>query len=344
MGWLVGPIQLLAVAHCGATLVLAEGAPDYPQPDRLWRLVEAHRVTMLGIGPTLARTMRRYGNAGFEQRDMTSLRAAASTGEPWDETSWMWVYRDVLGSRGPVMNYSGGTEVGGIISTNILYPIKPCSFHGPVPGTGADIVDPEGRSVGAGEVGELVMREPCIGTTRGLWHDRERYLDSYWRTIPGIWVHGDWASRDSDGAWYIHGRSDDTIKIPAGKRTGPAEIEDLLIRSGGAAESATVGVPDAVKGAALVCVVVPARGETPGAQLAARLSDAVVAGLGGSFRPRQILFVSDLPKTRNMKIMRRVVRRLLTGEELGDMSSLVNPEAVDELRRVAAAATPKNAP
>lgn len=334
MGWLVGPIQLTAAALCGATLVMAEGAPDYPQTDRLWRLVEDHRVSFLGIGPTLARSMRRYGDAGLETRDLSSLRIGASTGEPWDEESWMWVYRKVLGGRAPLMNYSGGTEVGGILATNILYPIKPCSFHGPVPGTGADIVDAEGRSVGPGEVGELVMREPCIGTTRGLWHDPERYLDSYWRTIASLWVHGDWASRDVDGAWFIHGRSDDTIKI-AGKRTGPAEVEGLLLGTGAAAEAAAVGVPDPIKGAAVVCVVVPARGQEPGPALAARLCDAVVAGLGGSFKPSQVLFVGDLPKTRNMKVMRRVVRSVLTGAALGDTSSLVNPEAVEELRRTA---------
>src|SRR5690606_5217711 len=135
--------------------------------------------------------------------------------------------------------------------------------------------------------------EPCIGTTRGLWRDRERYLESYWRTIPGMWVHGDWASRDEDGAWFIHGRSDDTIKV-AGKRTGPAEIESLLLGSGAAAEAAAVGVPDPVKGASVVCVVVPPTGATPDAQLAGRLSDAVVAGLGGSFRPARVLFVTDL--------------------------------------------------
>jgi acetyl-CoA synthetase len=182
-----------------------------------------------------------------------------------------------------------------------------------------------------GEVGELVMRAPCIGTTRGLWRDRERYLETYWRQIPGMWVHGDWASRDLDGLWYIHGRSDDTIKI-SGKRAGPAEIEDLLLATRAVTEAAAVGVPDAIKGAALVCAVVPAASERTGAALAARLADAVAAGLGGSFRPLRVLFVSDLPKTRNMKVMRRLVRAVLTGEPPGDQSSLVNPEAIEELR------------
>jgi len=334
MGWLVGPVQITAATLVGATLVLAEGAPDYPEPARIWRLVRDHGITFLGIGPTLARTLRRYGDAVPAHFDLSSLRIAASTGEPWDHDSWMWVFEKVCGRRAPLMNYSGGTELGGIVATNILFPIKPASFHGPIPGTGADIVDANGQSLRLGEVGELVMRAPCIGTTRGLWRDRERYLENYWQKIPGMWVHGDWASRDFDGRWYIHGRSDDTIKI-AGKRAGPAEIENLLLATRAVTEAAAVGVPDAIKGTALVCAVVAAATERAGAALAARLADVVATGLGGSFRPLRILFVSDLPKTRNMKVMRRLVRAVLTGEPPGDQSSLVNPEAMQELGKAA---------
>jgi acetyl-CoA synthetase len=335
IGWLVGPIQIAACALAGATLVMAEGTPDYPEPDRLWRLIETHRVTFLGLSPTIARILIRYGDEAVARRDLTSLRLAASTGEPWDPPSWNWVFEKVLGRRGPLMNYSGGTEMGGLVATNLLYPIKPASFFGPIPGTGADIVDADGRSVATGEVGELVMREACIGTTRGLWRDPERYLDSYWRRIPGMWVHGDWASRDADGYWHIHGRSDDTIKI-AGKRTGPAEIESLLLATKRITDAAAVAVPDPTKGSAVVCAVVAAPGATADAALAETLAAAVVAGLGSPFRPSRIVFVSDLPKTRNMKTMRRVVRAALTGEPAGDLTTLVNPEVVDELRRVVA--------
>jgi acetyl-CoA synthetase len=292
-------------------------------------------VTFLGLSPTIARILIRYGDEAVARRDLTSLRLAASTGEPWDPPSWNWVFEKVLGRRGPLMNYSGGTEMGGLVATNLLYPIKPASFFGPIPGTGADIVDADGRSVATGEVGELVMREACIGTTRGLWRDPERYLDSYWRRIPGMWVHGDWASRDADGYWHIHGRSDDTIKI-AGKRTGPAEIESLLLATKRITDAAAVAVPDPTKGSAVVCAVVAAPGATADAALAETLAAAVVAGLGSPFRPSRIVFVSDLPKTRNMKTMRRVVRAALTGEPAGDLTTLVNPEVVDELRRVVA--------
>ena len=172
---------------------------------------------------------------------------------------------------------------------------------------------------------------PSIGLTRGLWRDPARYIESYWSKIPGMWVHGDFASIDEDGNWFIHGRSDDTIKI-AGKRTGPAEIEAFLLATGKVAEAAAIGVPDPVKGSAVVCVCVLARGvgETPA--LVEELRRAVADGLGSSFRPKRIAFVSDLPKTRSMKIMRRVVRSVWVGEPAGDLSGLVNPEAVAQLR------------
>jgi acetyl-CoA synthetase len=336
-GWLVGPLQITAALLAGATCILVEGTPDYPTPDRLWRLVEEHKISFLGCGPTLARMMMQHGNKDVAKHTLSSLRLAASTGEPWDPDSWLWLFENVLGRRGPLMNYSGGTELGGILATNVLFPIKPASFSGPIPGTGADIVDADGQSVGANQVGELVMRQACIGTTRGLWRDPQRYIESYWSRFPGLWVHGDWASRDADGSWFIHGRSDDTIKI-AGKRTGPAEIEALLLATHRVTDAAAVAVPDPLKGSAVVCTVIAGALEKPGQELAAALSDAVVSGLGGSFRPKQVLFVRDLPRTRNMKTMRRVIRAVLLDETPGDLTALVNPEAVDELQNVVAAA------
>ncbi|WP_445503463.1 AMP-binding protein [Microvirga sp. G4-2] len=330
-GWLVGPAQLVATLLAGATLVLAEGVPDYPAADRLWRLVEAHKVSFLGMSPTLARLMRNAGEALVSGRDLSSIRVAASTGEPWDKASWLWIFEHALKRRAPLQNYSGGTEMGGILSTNILKPLKPASFSGPILGAGADIVDADGRSVGDNQVGELVMRAPCIGTTRGLWNDPERYIESYWSKIPGMWVQGDWAMRDNDGVWTIHGRSDDTIKI-AGKRVGPAEIEALALATGTVADIAAVAVKDEIKGAAIVCVAVPIRGINE-ASVTAAIAQAISKGLGSSFRPKAVYCVSELPKTRNMKTMRRVIRAVLAGEALGDLSALLNPSAVDEIRR-----------
>ena len=330
MGWLVGPILVFGGLLVGATVVLAEGAPNYPQPDRLWRLIERHRVTYLGLAPTVARLSMSLEEDALAKLDLSSLRVIVSTGEPWTPEAWQWTFERVGGRRIPLLNYSGGTEVGGILTGTVIHPLKPCAFAGAVPGTGADVVDADGVSVGPHVTGELVMRSPSIGLTRGLWHDRERYLESYWSRLPNLWVHGDFASRDADGMWYVHGRSDDTLKI-AGKRTGPSEIEALLLATGLLQDAAAIGIPDAVKGTAVVCICVPRAGIDKGTALKS-LSAAVVAGLGGAFRPAKVVLVDDLPRTRNMKMMRRVVRAAWLGEDPGDLSTLVNPEAVHAIR------------
>lgn len=331
MGWLVGPILVFGGLLMGGTVVLAEGAPDYPDVDRMWRLVDDHAVSYLGIAPTVVCAAMARNDAQLERHDLSSLRVFTSTGEPWSRDAWLWLFERVGGARVPLLNYSGGTEVGGIVASTVIHPLKPCSFTGPVPGTGADIVDAEGRSLPAGEVGDLVMRRPSIGLTRGLWNDEARYLDAYWNAIPGMWVHGDLASVDADGFWFVHGRSDDTLKI-AGKRTGPSEIESLLLASGLTVEAAAVGTPDPIKGTAILCFCVLAAEVAENADTRAQLSDAVVAGLGTPFRPKQIVFVAQLPKTRNMKVMRRVIRAVWHGDPPGDLSSLVNPESLDAIR------------
>jgi acetyl-CoA synthetase len=332
MGWLVGPLLVFGGLLVGSTIVLAEGAPNYPEPDRLWRLVERHRVTYLGLAPTVARMSMSLTDAQLAERDLSSLRVMISTGEPWTPEAWHWTFDRIGRQRVPLLNYAGGTEIGGILTGTVIHPLKPCAFAGPVPGTGADIVDADGLSVGAGITGELVMRTPSIGLTRGLWHDRERYLQSYWSRLPDVWVHGDFASRDADGMWYVHGRSDDTLKI-AGKRTGPSEIEALLMGTGLLQDAAAIGIPDPIKGTAVVCVCVPRAGIDT-ATAAKTLSAAIAAGLGGAFKPAHVVFVADLPRTRNLKVMRRVVRSAWLGEDTGDLSTLVNPESVPAIRAV----------
>ena len=331
MGWVVGPFTGLATSFFGGSLVVAEGTPDYPDTTRHWRLMQDYGVTWLGIAPTTVRGMMRYGDE-VEGFDYSKLRIMASTGEPWTEDAWRWLFERVGGGRSPILNYCGGTECfGGIISSGILEPMKPGTFSGPMPGTGAQVVDADGNPAPPGVLGELVMTTPSIGNTRGLWRDDERYLDGYWSMYGDKWRQGDWAMIDEDGYWYVTGRSDDVINI-SGKRTGPTEIEGALMSSGRISEAAVIGVPDPVKGAALCCVCVPMPGEASDDELRGALSNAVTDALGRSYRPRDILFVSDLPKTRNMKIMRRVVRSVVLGEPAGDLSSLVNPEAVEELR------------
>ncbi len=335
-GWFGGTVTILGSLLAGATLVIAEGAPTFPDPARLWRLIARHRVTHFGTAPTLARMLRRETEALLDRYDLSSLRAIPSSGEAWDRESWSWVMRRVGRGRAPILNFSGGTEMSAIVASNILFPQKPASFNGAVPGTGGDIVGPDGQSLPPGQIGELVMREACIGTTRGLWRDEQRYIDSYWSQIPGMWVQGDLASRDADGFWFLHGRSDDTMKV-SGKRIGPTEIEEALLATGTVTEAAAVGLPDAMTGSAVVCVAVPAPGQAGDAAQARALTEAVARALGRSFRPKRVVFVGDLPKTRSMKVMRRVVRATLAGQAPGDLSSLVNPEAVEELAAKAAA-------
>jgi acetyl-CoA synthetase len=333
MGWLVGPLVAVGVPLAGAAVVLADGGPDYPDRGRLWRLVEQYRVSFLGLAPTTARSFIGQGGGGIEHHDLSSLRICASTGEVWTPEAWHWTFDHVCQRRVPLLNYSGGTEVGGgILCGTVMHPIKPCALSRAIPGMGAAVVDDHGHEVGPGVVGELVLRKPSIGLTRSLWNDDERYLESYWNALPGLWRHGDWAMVDADGYWYVLGRSDDTLKI-AGKRTGPSEIEALLAATGHVLESAVVGLPDAVKGQAVCCVVKLMPRVMLTESVRAELSQAVVDGLGPPFRPKLFIAVDDLPKTRNMKVMRRVVRAACLGEDAGDLSSLVNPEAVAALRQ-----------
>ena len=258
MGWVVGPLLVYGVTTIGATMVLIEGAPNFPDPERMWRAVAAHRVSYLGVAPTTIRTFMAQGSDPWRSSDLSGLRVVISSGEAWTPDAWNWLFDTVCRRRVPLLNFSGGTEMVGIVGCTVVEPLKPASFNCAVPGAGADVADEHGDTARPGAVGELVMRRPSIGLTRGLWKDRERYLDTYWSTWPGVWHHGDFASRDADGHWYIHGRSDDTLKI-AGKRTGPAEIESLLMATGLLAEAAAVGVPDPIKGSALLvaCALKP---------------------------------------------------------------------------------------
>jgi acetyl-CoA synthetase len=332
MGWMMGPwLSFGALIH-GATLLLFDGAPDFPAPDRLWSLVERHRVNQLGISPTVIRSLIPYGDEQFQKHDLSSLKCFASTGEPWNPEPWMWLFEKVGGGTRPIMNYSGGTELsGGILMGNPLMPIKPCALSAPCPGMAADVLDENGNPI-RNAVGELVIKTPWIGMTRGFWKDTQRYLDTYWSRWPNVWVHGDFAAIDSDGLWYILGRSDDTIKI-AGKRLGPAEVESILTRHASVVESAAIGVPHEIKGSELVMFVVLKKGVEGTDALRNELHNLIVEDMGKALAPKSILFVSDLPKTRNAKVMRRMIRAAYLGQEPGDTSSLVNPEAVEEVKR-----------
>ncbi len=331
IGWVMGPLLVLTSLMTGATMLLYDGAPDYPAPDRVWDLVERHGVTLLGVSPTFVRSIMRFGDEPVKKHSLQTLRAFGSTGEPWNPTPWLWLFEQVGERQRPIINYSGGTEIaGGILIGNWLTPLKPCSFGGPIPGIAADVVDENGNPV-RNAVGELVIRQPWIGMTRGFWRDPERYLQTYWSRFPNVWVHGDWAAVDEDGLWYILGRSDDVIKV-AGKRLGPAEVESVLVKNPAVAEAAAIGVPDEVKGEAVVCFVMLKPSEVASDQLKNDLRALVSEELGKPLAPKDIFFVRDLPRTRNAKIMRRVIRAVYLGRDPGDVSSLENPSAVEEIK------------
>ncbi len=332
MGWMMGPWLVFGTLLIGATMMIYDGAPDFPDVDRLWAMTARHKVTHLGLSPTLIRALKGHGETPVKNHDLSGLRMAGSTGSPWDPDSWMWLFNTVLESRKPIINYSGGTEIsGGIVCGNFFKPLKPCAFSGPVPGMDADVVNENGTPVRR-EVGELIIRQPWIGMTRGFWGDKERYLDSYWRTFPGVWRHGDFAAIDEDGLWYILGRSDDTIKI-AGKRLGPAEVEALLNEHPLVLESAAIAVPHAVKDNVMVGFVVLKKEADDPESVRAALMEKVVNGLGKALRPKEILFCRALPKTRNAKVMRRLIRAVYLNEPTGDMSSLENPKTLDAIRQ-----------
>ena len=327
MGWMMGPWLVFGAMILGSTYVLYDGAPDYPGPNRLWEIVERHRITTLGISPTLIRALMPFGEEPIRSHDLSSIRFFASTGEPWNPGPWMWLFDKVGHRKRPIINYSGGTEIsGGIVMGNPILPLKPTAFSAPCPGIAADVFDENGQSV-SNQVGELVIKSPWIGMTRGFWRDPGRYEETYWSRWPDVWVHGDFAVVDTDGQWYILGRSDDTIKV-AGKRLGPAEIESILVSHPAVIEAAAVGVPDDLKGNVVVVFCVLTGGYPPSDELRDELKNSIISSLGKPLAPREVLFVKDLPTTRNAKVMRRMIRAAYLRKDPGDTTSLVNPESL----------------
>lgn len=330
LGWMMGPWEIIGLLTLGGTMVLYDGAVDHPRPDRLWALAARHRVTVCGISPTVIRAQMSHGSEMVRRHDLSALRVLGSTGEAWNPEPWLWYFQHVGGGRCPIINYSGGTEVsGGILWCTPIQPQKPCCFTGPALGMDAEVYDERGRPA-RGAVGELVIRKPWPGMTRGFWRDPERYLAAYWSRWPDVWVHGDFVLVDEEGFWFTQGRSDDTIKI-AGKRLGPAEVESALVSHPAVSEAAAIGVPDELKGEAVVCFAVLAPGREPSELLRRELEDVVVGQLGKALRPKRVLFVRDLPRTRNGKIMRRVIRAKHLGMDPGDLTALENPSSVEDI-------------
>jgi acetyl-CoA synthetase len=323
IGWIMGPWTIIAAGSAGARLCLIEGSPTTPSPTRLWELVERESITMLGVSPSLTRGLISKGAAPSPEQ-VRSLRTIGATGEPMSPEAYRWLADIVGGRRCPIINISGGTEVGGAFLAPLpTQELKVSSLGGPALGMDVGIVDDEGHDVAPGEVGQLICRAPWPAMTMGLWKDPERYLDTYWRRLPGVWVHGDWASVDEDGQWFLHGRSDDTLNI-AGQRIGPTEIEAALVAQG-VADAAAIPVPHEIKGEELWCFVVPAEDAEPDVEALAR---GVAVRVGKPFKPSRIVVVASLPRTRTGKVMRRVVRAIALDQEVGDLSTIEDEGAI----------------
>lgn len=329
MGWMVGSKSATIASLHGAKMVIAEGVPDFPDEVRFWKLIEKYKVSWTELSPALIRAQMIKDKKLFKDLNLNSLRIVCTGGEPWTEKPWKWLFEFIGKSKVPIMNSAGGTEVSGSILHCCLHrPFKVGSFNAPIPGMSADILTLDGKKVSIDEMGELVMRKSSIGLTKSLWNDDDRYIKNYWSIIKDFWVHGDLASKDKDGHWFLHGRSDDTIKV-SGKRIGPSELESVIVKSGKAKEVAAVGIPDENKGSKIILSIVLLENSE---EKESYFENLVINDLGKSFKPDKIIFVKDLPKTRNMKIMRRVIKSCLAKEDPGDISTLLNPESVEEIR------------
>ncbi|MFP8958064.1 AMP-binding protein [Natrialbaceae archaeon A-CW3] len=332
IGWMMGPWMLIGVHTFGGTVFMYEGAPDHPNPDRFWEMIDRHQLTQFGISPTAIRALRKHGDEWLEDHDLSSLRILGSTGEPWDPESWRWFYEHIGGGEAPIINISGGTELFGCFLQPLpIQSLKPCTLGGPGLGMNIDIVDSTGASVKDDhDRGFLVARDSCPSMTKSLWSGDERYLEEYWSTFENMWDHGDWAQQDADGFWFLHGRADDALNV-AGRKVGPAEVEGALIDHDSVNQAAAVGAPDDTTGTAVVAYVILEPGMDEDEALRTELREQVGEELGKPFRPREILFVDAFPKTQSGKIIRRAVQAAYTGEDLGDLSSLENPQALEAL-------------
>jgi len=332
IGWMMGPWTLIGNHAFGGTVFMYEGAPDHPEPDRFWEMIDRHGLTVFGISPTAIRALQKHGDEWLEGHDLSTLRLLGSTGEPWDPESWQWFYEHVGGGEAPIMNISGGTEIFGCFLQPLpTHSLKPGTLGGPALGMDVDIVDATGESIAdTHEQGYLVCKSSAPSMTRSLWSGDERYLEEYWSRFEDMWDHGDWAQKDDEGFWFLHGRSDDVLNV-AGRKVGPAEVEGALIDHEAVNAAAAIGADDDTTGTAVVTYVILEDGFEESDDLRAELREQVGAELGKPFRPKELYFVDEFPKTQSGKIVRRLIESVHEGEELGDLSSIENPGALDEI-------------
>jgi acetyl-CoA synthetase len=332
VGWMMGPWTLIGNHAFGGTVFMYEGAPDHPEPDRFWEMIDRHGLTVFGISPTAIRALQKHGEEWLDGHDLSTLRLLGSTGEPWDPESWHWFLDKVGNGETPIMNISGGTEIFGCFLQPLpVHSLKPGTLAGPALGMDVDIVNAKGESIAdTNERGYLVTKSSAPSMTKSLWSGDERYLDEYWSRFDDMWDHGDWAQKDEDGFWFLHGRSDDVLNV-AGRKVGPAEVEAALIDHEAVNAAAAIGADDETKGTAVVSYVVLEAGYEESEDLRGELRAHVGEELGKPFMPREVLFVDEFPKTQSGKIVRRLIQSVYEDEDMGDLSSIENPGALDEI-------------
>lgn len=333
MGWMMGPFMVYGGLINGATILMFEGTPDYPTPSRIWEIVERHQVTHLGISPTLIRSLMNLDEKYATSNDLSTLKMIGSTGEPWNEDPWMWLFEKVCRRKIPIFNYSGGTEISGGIFGNVLVkPIAPVSFNAALPGMDVEVYNENGHPI-RNEVGELVLRQPWVGMTNGFYNENDRYEETYWSRFENTWVHGDWVILDDEGFYTITGRSDDTLNV-AGKRIGPAELESVFVEHEAVIEAGVIGIPDEIKGEQPIAFIVIKDGYKDLELLKEEIIQHAIDRLGKAIAPRTVHIVEDLPKTRNAKVMRRAIKAAYLNKDAGDLSALENPHVVEQIRQL----------
>jgi acetyl-CoA synthetase len=334
IGWVTGHSYIVygPLAN-GASVVMYEGSPDFPDKDRFWAIVEKYAVTILYTAPTSIRTFMRWGPEFPQRRDLTTLRLMGTVGEPINPEAWMWYHEHIGGGRCPIVDTWWQTETGMIMITPLpgIVATKPGSATRPFPGVEVDIRDEAGNSVGANQGGNLVITRPWPAMSRTIWGDAERYFNVYWSKYPGVYLTGDGARRDEDGYYWLLGRVDDVVNV-SGHRLGTMEVESALVSHPAVAEAAVIGVSHPVKGQALVAFVTPRAGFQPNDALTVELKEHVVQAIGALARPEAIYYTAELPKTRSAKIMRRLLRDIAEGRVLGDTTTLLDPNVVAQIR------------
>ena len=331
IGWITGLVwNVYGLLLVGATAVVYDGALDYPAYDRIWDMLVKYNATIFGISPTGVRMYKKNGIEPLKTHNLNKIKNIATTGEPLDEDSWWWLFDKVGSGKIPIMNLSGGTEIGGAMLS--VFPgikLKPTTVGIPVPGMCLDVFDDGGQSV-TEKKGYLVIKAPWPAMTSGLLNAKERYLETYWSKFGNVWFHGDYVLKDNDGLWYMHGRVDDVINV-SGHRMSTAEIEQIVISHEKISDAAAISVPDEITGEAIVLFIVP---KNKMECTEDDVSNFVVKKIGKLARPKFVLKLSDLPKTRTGKIMRRLLKSKVLGNNLGDLSSLENPYVLDEIERI----------